>query len=171
MFLLCLIITLVIASEEYSSTASLSERSILEVDIQNVKKLPRFWTNTGFCPPAPTNDSSTLAKFFLGEQSLRNLDYISALPNSGLKYVRIHWLVNLITFIGFSENHGFQYDFSNLDNVLDHLNKLRLYPVVEFMGNPSNRLFNQKQFSQTHLWKDLVYRMINRYINNSRSLP
>lgn len=76
-----------------------SEKLNYEVDFKNAKNLPRFWTNTGFCPPAPTNDSTTLAEFFLSEKSLRNLDYISALPNNGLKFVRIHWLINLIKFM------------------------------------------------------------------------
>lgn len=70
-----------------------------QVELKNVKKLSRFWTNTGFCPPAPTDNSSTLAEFFLSEKVTRNLDYVSALPNNGLKSVRIHWLINLIEFV------------------------------------------------------------------------
>lgn len=93
-------------SEEYTLTDSslpsvlpVPKRIDFEIDFENVKKIHRFWTNTGLCPPAPTNDSSTLADFFLSEKFLRNLEYISALPNNGLKYVRIHWLINLIQFM------------------------------------------------------------------------
>lgn len=78
---------------------SSSQRINFEIDFKNVKKLHRFWTNTGFCPPPPTNDSTILAGFFLSEKSLQNMEYISALPNNGLKYVRIHWLLNLIKFM------------------------------------------------------------------------
>lgn len=69
------------------------------VDFKNARKLTRFWTNTGLCPPAPTNDSLTLAEFFLSEKSIQNMEYISTLPNNGLKVIRIHWLLNLIKFV------------------------------------------------------------------------
>lgn len=76
-----------------------TEEFHFEIDFINVRKLPRFWTNTGFCPPAPTNDSTTLAEFFLSEKTQQNMEYISALPNNGLKFIRIHWLINLIKFV------------------------------------------------------------------------
>lgn len=67
-------------------------------------------------------------------------------------------------YSGFDVHNRFRYDFSNLDKILDQLMAVKLYPVIEFMGNPSNRFFNQKHFSQAYLWKDLVYQMISRYI-------
>lgn len=86
---------------EYNPPNTVTPPNVLDfkVDFNNLKKLPRFWTNTGFCPPAPTNHSSTLADFFLSEKSIQNIEYISALPNSGLKNIRIHWLLNLIKFM------------------------------------------------------------------------
>lgn len=100
--IVCLLISFkgFITEDNISIDSVLSSESLnYEIDFKNVKKLPRFWTNTGFCPPAPTNDSTTLAEFFLSKKSLQNLDYISALPNNGLKFVRIHWLMNLIKFM------------------------------------------------------------------------
>lgn len=68
-------------------------------------------------------------------------------------------------FSGIDGHDAFQYDFTKLDQLLDRLDEMRLYPVIEFMGNPSNRFFNQKHFSQTYLWRDLVYQMLSRYIS------
>lgn len=102
---LCLLVYLSFGvSKKYGSVDTLfplntSSRVDFEINFNNLKKLPRFWTNTGFCPPAPTNSSSALKDFFLGEKTLRNVDYISALPNNGLKVIRIHWLLNLIKFV------------------------------------------------------------------------
>lgn len=59
------------------------------------KYLPRFWTNTGFCPPAPINGNSTI-NFFLSDDVATNIEIISALPNNGLHTIRIHWLLNMI---------------------------------------------------------------------------
>lgn len=73
-------------------------------------------------------------------------------------------IVLLLISSGADEHHGFRYDFTNLDKVLDQLMEMELYPVIEFMGNPSNRFFNQSNFSQTLLWKDLIYQMLSRYI-------
>lgn len=63
-----------------------------------LKKITRFWTNTGFCPPAPTNHTKVITDFMLSHDVRINLELISALPNhrSGIQTIRIHWLINLI---------------------------------------------------------------------------
>lgn len=66
-----------------------------ELVLQKGKPLPRFWTSTGLCPPAPREKS---AEFLLSNDSLLNLEIIGALPNEGLKYVRIHWLLEMMSF-------------------------------------------------------------------------
>lgn len=68
----------------------------LYIGVPTFKKyLPRFWTNTGFCPPAPINDNSTIS-FFLSDDVATNIEIISALPNNALQTIRIHWLLNMI---------------------------------------------------------------------------
>lgn len=59
-----------------------------------VKKLPRFWTNTGFAPPEPVDKA---ADFFETDDVKRNLEIIGSLPNQGIRNVRIHWLLNLLS--------------------------------------------------------------------------
>lgn len=59
------------------------------------RKLPRFWTNTGFCPTATINQSES---YLLSNDVKLNLEIISSLPNHGLSHVRVHWILELIRF-------------------------------------------------------------------------
>lgn len=59
-----------------------------------VKKLPRFWVNTGFAPPEPVDKA---ADFLETDDVKRNLEIIGSLPNQGIRNVRIHWLLNLLS--------------------------------------------------------------------------
>lgn len=71
--------------------------STLTVDYNSsndVKKLPRFWKNTGFAPPEPLDK---IADFFESDDVNLNLEIIGSLPNNGIKNIRIHWLLNLLT--------------------------------------------------------------------------
>lgn len=62
--------------------------------VESAKRLPRFWTNTGFAPPEPTEK---VADYFTSDDVNRVLEMIGSLPNRGLNNVRIHWLLNLLT--------------------------------------------------------------------------
>lgn len=70
----------------------------IEIDFvkgaENVKRLPRFWTNTGFAPPEPIG---SVNEFFASDDVNLNLEIIGSLPNEGIKTVRIHWLLNLLS--------------------------------------------------------------------------
>lgn len=68
----------------------------LKINEASFKKIPRFWTNTGLCPPAPIDNSTALSQFFSSSDMKTNLALVSALPNAGIKYVRIHWLLQLL---------------------------------------------------------------------------
>ena len=69
---------------------------IIELNNFNVNTyIPRFWTNTGFCPPAPIDKS---IDFFLSQDVKFNLQLIGSIPNKGIKNVRVHWLLELIKF-------------------------------------------------------------------------
>lgn len=62
-------------------------------------KLPRFWTNSGFSPAAPLPFNRTDIVAELNSKDVySNLDYVSAMPNSAVKYMRIHWLLSLVEF-------------------------------------------------------------------------
>lgn len=89
LLVLLLILNMVQRSEVYR----------VDIDYEQVfqegKSLPRFWKSTGLCPPAPREKA---AEFLLSNDSLLNLEIIASLPNQGLKYVRIHWLLELLQF-------------------------------------------------------------------------
>lgn len=59
-----------------------------------------FWLNSGFCPPAPTNDSRALNAFLNGRTVRRSLRMMSAWPAVQVRRartsMRVHWLLNLI---------------------------------------------------------------------------
>lgn len=63
------------------------------------RPLPRFWTNAGFSPsaPLPLNNSQITAEL-LDRPVRTSLDLIAALPNKGVKHIRIHWLLSLIQY-------------------------------------------------------------------------
>lgn len=61
---------------------------------RELKRLPRFWTNTGFAPPAPVEN---VTDFFQSKDVHLNLEIIGSLPNQGISNVRIHWLLNLLS--------------------------------------------------------------------------
>lgn len=75
-----------------------AERVHVKIDFMNgsegLKKLPRFWTNTGFAPPEPVTKAGN---FFDSDDVNLNLEIIGSLPNQGIKNVRIHWLLNLLS--------------------------------------------------------------------------
>lgn len=60
------------------------------------RPMPQFWTNTGFCPPAPTNQSADLHAFFASADVRMNMHAIAALPSARAIGVRVHWILNLI---------------------------------------------------------------------------
>lgn len=63
------------------------------------KMLPRFWTNSGFSPSAPLPfNRSNVANELQSAAIYQNLEFVAALPNSGIKYIRIHWLLTLVEF-------------------------------------------------------------------------
>lgn len=95
----CLLFTLCMIVLVFSQVHK-KERSQVTLQIDRLKKMPRFWTNTGFCPPAPTNSTAAITDFFFSQDVGLNLELISALPNNryGIQTVRIHWLMNLIRF-------------------------------------------------------------------------
>ena len=103
--------------------------------------LPHIWENTGWCPPDSQSSALAMANYSLQEASWQQHAFIAAVPNRGLKYVRIHNLLNLITMnAGAAAAHPIPpaaYNWSLLDSALDMIageHKLRI--GFEIMGNP-----------------------------------
>lgn len=86
---------LLIASISITSVTMLS----LTVNKQQTvyRPLPRFWTNTGFSPPAPLPLNNTqIIDELLDDDVHMSLDLIASLPNHAISHIRIHWLLSMI---------------------------------------------------------------------------
>ncbi|CAH1246133.1 IDUA [Branchiostoma lanceolatum] len=59
-----------------------------------VRNLTHFWESTGFCPPLPHQRADL---YDLSEDEVQNLALIGSVPQGGIKQVRIHWLLDLVT--------------------------------------------------------------------------
>ncbi|XP_018413424.1 PREDICTED: alpha-L-iduronidase [Nanorana parkeri] len=125
------------------------------------KPLKHFWESTGLCPPLPHNSSEA---YFLGKDQRLNLAYISSVPNGGIKQVRIHWLLDLITLKGNVVNEIPQYNFTKLDELMDLLMENDLVPGFELMGNPSGYFTDFEDKVQVKEWRYLIYSIAKRYI-------
>lgn len=66
---------------------------------QSYTRLRRFWTGSGLSPSAPLPINRTaIIQQLLNDDMYKNMEYVSALPNSGIEHIRIHWLLSLINF-------------------------------------------------------------------------
>uniref|UniRef100_A0A182JPX5 Alpha-L-iduronidase n=1 Tax=Anopheles christyi TaxID=43041 RepID=A0A182JPX5_9DIPT len=124
-------------------------------DLAATRLMKPFWTSTGLCPPEPRNASGA---FLLSKDSLTNLELIGSLPNRGISYVRIHWLLELLEVS--EERNQFKYNFTTLDLLLDHMHNIGLYPGFELMGLPKG--FSALSCTES-FWTDLVQQLVERY--------
>ena len=99
---------------------------------------PHPWEATGWCSPDQQGSPDAMATYALQEASWQNHAFIGAVPNGGIKVVRIHDLLNLLTVS--SAAHPLPasaYNFTLLDQLLDVLvHENGLHVGFEIMGNP-----------------------------------
>lgn len=117
-----------------------------------VGPLQHFWENTGFCPPDPHQD---FQKFIFTNDEMQNLAYIGSVPKKGIKQVRIHWLLDLISMER-TVDQNVVYNFTYLDNAIKLLVDNGLRPGFELMGNPSNFFSDFDDVQQIYAWRGLV---------------
>jgi L-iduronidase len=103
-----------------------------------------FWCGTGFSP----------AEILFLPEMRQTLSFLGAVPNRGISFVRIHYLLNLVT--GVRTETGIAYDWSLLDEALDTLVERGLRPMFELMGNPSDLFDDFGNIDQVKAWRDLV---------------
>jgi L-iduronidase len=83
-------------------------------------------------------------------------------PHQGLRYVRIHFLLDLVAGKGFELERPL-YDWSRLDGALDFLHGLGFAPIFELMGNPSGWWTDFKDRSQADAWRRFIRDLARRY--------
>ncbi|XP_055923508.1 alpha-L-iduronidase [Eupeodes corollae] len=128
--------------------------------------LPRFWTNTGFCPSGDILQNTDISNSILSNEIKLHLQLIGALPNTAVSNVRIHWLLELVELVEFDKHQIPKYDFSKLDKLIWWLDRAELGLGFEMMGNPS-QIFTQSQNQSMieFLWEDLAFQIGKRYLN------
>ena len=92
----------------------------------------------------------------------QTLSFLGAVPNRGVEFVRVHYLLNLVT--GAKSRAGIAYDWSLLDEALDVLIHRGLRPVFELMGNPSDLFDDFENPDQLRAWRDLVAELAARCV-------
>lgn len=98
-----------------------------EIDFNSESKpYPNYWNSTGFTP----------GDLFLQKDMQQTLDYLSAIPNEGLRYVRPHWMLNLVGSRNIDKGNPV-FNFEKLDAALDEMVNRGLKPIFEVMGYPS----------------------------------
>lgn len=147
---------------------SLCTPIMISIDLTNTTgnfyKLPRFWTNTGFCPWGNIKNSTEISKSLLSKDTRMNIELIGALPNNALSTIRIHWLLELIDFQKFNKNNIPEYNFQKLDKFLKWINIAKLGIGFEFMGNPG-KIFSFKNVTKEFLWENLSFQIVERYLS------
>ncbi|XP_062456442.1 alpha-L-iduronidase isoform X3 [Rhea pennata] len=134
---------------------------VVNVDIRRAERpLRHFWRSTGFCPPLPHSRADL---FDLSKDQEMNLAYISSVPHGGIEQVRIHWLLELV---GVRVTNGkLHYNFTALDNLMDHLWENKLIPGFELMGSPSGYFIDFEDKDQVVRWRNLIRLLARRYID------
>ena len=117
-------------------------------------RLTPFWRSTGFTP----------AELLLDPVMKQTLAYCGALPLSAIRYVRIHYLLNLVRIRNITVD-GPVYDWSLLDHGLDVLIRNRLRPFFELMGNPGDYFTGYEDSAMLHQWRALVRELATRCIS------
>ncbi len=120
---------------------------------KDIRPLPRIWQSTGFSP----------ANLLLSADMQQQMAYVGAMPNHSIRYVRIHYLLELLRGEGFDTDNP-TYDFSLLDRAIDVLIQNNLKPFFELMGNPQGYFDNYENAEQVRAWRRLVCELANHYI-------
>lgn len=108
----------------------------------------RFWRSTGFSP----------GELLLEPEMAQTLAYVGGVPNRGIEYMRVHYMLDLVTASSFGS-----YDWSRLDAALDIMLEHRIRPFLELMGNPSYLYTDFNQVEQAHHWRDFIAELAERY--------
>ncbi|MCH8475384.1 MAG: hypothetical protein LAT55_09170 [Opitutales bacterium] len=87
--------------------------------------IENYWRASGFTPGLQLQR----------KDMQMTLDYLAAVPNEGIRYLRPHWLLNMVT-VEDPWGESPHYDFDRLYGALDEMVERGLKPVFEIMGFP-----------------------------------
>eukprot|EP00051_Salpingoeca_urceolata_P016796 m.225227 g.225227 ORF g.225227 m.225227 type:complete len:667 (+) comp18783_c1_seq10:2107-4107(+) len=176
--LLVLVVVVVLTAQCNAASPTVHDAKAVTINLapSNARDFKHFWKSCGWCPPEPHVDFD---KFFLQEDMLQNHETIGSVPHGGIRYVRIHYLIDLvknvapapsqntsnITVFGSGFLAGKAVDWSALDKALDQVVNAGLKPGFEVMGNPGDSLFDDfGKHDQVMSWHDFIYTLVSRYV-------
>lgn len=135
--------------------------------------LAPFWRSVGYTP----------AEYALRADELENTALIGSVPNRGVTQVRIHFLMDLLTVVGWAPDPSspsgwtVSTEWGALDHAMDFLVASGLSPGFEFMGSPAGLPGLPFYFYNTYagnghltpdqtcaLWRAIVRDLLVRYI-------
>lgn len=123
---------------------------------ETIGELRHFWQSTGFTP----------ANLLLNADMQQAIAYTGAIPHHGVTWVRIHYLLELVTAEGLGTDTP-TYDWSRLDTALDALVDHGLKPFFELMGNVAGFFDDYLDATQARAWRrlirDLARHLLDRY--------
>jgi hypothetical protein len=157
-----------------SGSLAANDMRAINISFADTKPLDHFWRSTGWCPPDGRAASEPMETYALQDASWLNHAWIAAVPNNGIKYVRVHDLVSLIEVPGTADPSasilGTSYNFSRLDAVVDLIVHEHGFVMgFELMGNPrltgtkTGVYTNFKEPAQISNWYTLVLGIVQRY--------
>ncbi|MDR6287950.1 L-iduronidase [Inquilinus ginsengisoli] len=128
----------------------MTDATPIRVDLNGpARPWKRFWRSTGFSP----------AELLLEPEMRQALAHLGAVPNRGIEYLRVHYMLDLVK----ADRLG-AYDWSLLDQALDTIVEHRLRPFFELMGNPGKLYTDFNEDAQVRHWRDLVEALARRCI-------
>lgn len=96
------------------------------------KEFPIYWNSTGFSP----------ADFFKRQDMQLALAYYGTSPNNGIKWIRPHYMLNLIGTEGIRSDNP-KYNWTRFDQAFDQIINNGMKPIFEIMGYPSLDLLSE----------------------------
>lgn len=117
------------------------------------KDFSHFWNSSGFSP----------ASLVLQPDMRQQLQFAGSIPHKGIRYMRIHYLLDLVTAQG-EDFENLVYDWRVLDTCIDTLHRCNILPLFELMGNPSKVFTDFSQDIQANAWRKFVSELAHRYI-------
>jgi len=125
------------------------ETTRIRVDLSaRTEPFRRFWRSTGFSP----------GELLLEPEMAQTLAYVGGVPNRGIEYMRVHYMLDLVTASSFGA-----YDWSRLDAAIDIMLEYRIRPFLELMGNPSLLYTDFNDKTQAYHWRDFIVALAERY--------
>jgi L-iduronidase len=122
---------------------------------ETLGKLRHFWHSTGFTP----------ANLLLDADMRQAMAYAGAVPHGGITWVRIHYLLELVTAVGLGGPNP-TYDWSRLDTALEVLVRNGLKPFFELMGFPggTQAFADYTDLAQAEGWRQFVCELARHLI-------